>query len=125
MLNQGYSVEEIDGQTVVDEMMGIEPVTENAPEPEPEREKRGPGACVLCGHEGPRVLLWRDRTTGWPRTRCPRCTMISVNPLPSRDAIQRLYDHDARKDLSLLRIYRKALLDILDASPENCRRLPS
>ncbi len=125
MLNQGYSVEEIDGQTVVDEMMGIEPVTENMPEPEPDREKRGPGACILCGHEGPRVLLWRDRTTGWPRTRCPRCTMISVNPLPSRDAIQRLYDHDARKDLSLLRIYRKALLDILDASAENCRRLPS
>ncbi|MFH1737873.1 MAG: methyltransferase domain-containing protein [bacterium] len=118
-LSAGRSIEDIDGQVFLDKMTGASPI-----------ETRATGSdvgqgCFLCGWQGLRVVLWRDRTTGWGRARCPQCSMISVNPLPSPEELNRLYDHEDRKDLSVIRIYRQALLDIVNASAEACRELPA
>jgi SAM-dependent methyltransferase len=127
LLTSGRSAEEIDGQELLDEMMGASAGAGNSVHEglDPQAGSERAVGCRLCGWNGPRVLLWQDQVTGWVRTRCPRCSMISVNPLPPSKAIHALYTHEGRKNLSVIRIYRKALLDVLSASPEACRQLPA
>ena len=127
LLSSGRSAGEIDGQELLDDMMGVSAAagfSHDKRSPSEAGSERGV-TCNLCEWQGPRVMLWQDRTTGWLRARCPRCSMISVNPLPPPQDIRELYTHEERENLSVIRIYRKALLDVMDASREACRQLPT
>jgi len=117
-LCSGGDLQTLDGQIILDEMYAVPDKSDESP------QREGQPGCVLCGWGGPRVALWRDRVTGWVRVRCPRCSMITVHPMPTSRAIRMIYDNDGREDLGLLRGYRKALLDVLNTTAEDCRRLP-
>ncbi|MDX9755293.1 MAG: class I SAM-dependent methyltransferase [bacterium] len=82
------------------------------------------GPCWLCGNDAPRIPLWRDTQTGWLRSRCPACSMISVFPPPAPEAIQALYTGAARKDHTLQHLYKAGVEPVLHAPEAECRRLP-
>jgi SAM-dependent methyltransferase/tetratricopeptide (TPR) repeat protein len=111
--------ENIDGQAVLDSV----PIRHAEKGLEDEAPVEGV-ACPLCGRLSPRMPLWKDRTTGWIRSRCMDCSMISVAPLPTSQAIRALYDHAGRSEHALQRQYKEGLLQILHAPEKQCRRLP-
>ena len=80
--------------------------------------------CFICGSIEPRTPLWKDRTTGWLRSRCPGCSMISVSPLPSLHAIQTLYIGEGRLRHSLRKRYMEEVNEVLQMSEAASRRLP-
>lgn len=117
-LAAGEPVETIDGQIVLDAIPP--PDTKEPAVPPPPRLD----SCFLCGWEGPREPLWRDRITSWIRVRCPRCSMISVAPLPDQEQINALYTTASRREHTLQRQYKASLDGLSQAREEDCRRLP-
>jgi len=115
----GKRLDEIDGQTLLNDIAPLQWPSSTSPLKHIAGE-----ACPLCGFDGARDALWRDRTTGWVRVRCPRCSMISVAPMPDDEAINRLYVNEHRAEHTLQKRYKDEVEGLLNASESACRDLP-
>ncbi len=116
---QNQPLKSIDGQTILNKM--------HVNEKNPSLNKvitTGFDKCFLCGNERNRRPLWQDGSTGWIRVRCPKCSMISVAPMPSADAIRSLYSSENRQGHTLAQQYKEALQALDQAKAEDCHRLP-
>lgn len=80
--------------------------------------------CVLCGRQGKRQPLWRDSRSGWIRSRCPHCSMISVSPIPTLDEILPLYKQPKGQEKSLYRQAQKDVERYQSSNEEDCRNIP-
>ncbi|MFB3785505.1 MAG: methyltransferase domain-containing protein [bacterium] len=117
-LAAGEAAETIDGQEILDSISSLEMIETSIPRPS------RLDACFLCGWNGPRESLWQDRTTKWIRVRCPRCSMISVAPIPGPDQTNALYTSGARREHVLQRQYKESVENLSQAREGDCRRLP-
>ncbi len=115
----GHGINLPDGQSVLN---GI-PIESSNEEPETTfASSKSP--CALCGWSGERQPLWRDSRSGWVRVRCPRCSMISVAPIPSMEEILQLYKQPMGKEKALF-LQAKKEVERLSTTPEtSCRQMP-
>ncbi|MBN2328348.1 MAG: methyltransferase domain-containing protein [Candidatus Omnitrophica bacterium] len=109
----------LDGQKILDAM----PFADSPSFKDASYRSSG-GACALCGWTGERRPLWRDARSGWVRVRCPKCSMISVDPIPSMEAILELYKQPAGREKSLFLQAQQEVKKLAAVDDKYGRRLP-
>jgi 2-polyprenyl-3-methyl-5-hydroxy-6-metoxy-1,4-benzoquinol methylase len=117
LLQQGRSPSLIDGQEAI---FALDKET-----PKKDYPTAVESVCPVCGAAGPFAVPWKDTATGWMRARCPECSMVSVQPVPSADEIKNLYESEGRKQLSVIRVYRQSALSGLSISEEELKKFPA
>ncbi len=116
LLENGCGLNEINGQTIIEELDGRNEAANAFEEIEE-------FCCSLCGDTGGAEPLWKDRSTGWQRARCGACGMISVTPMPTEAQIKAIYTRSNRGDDSVNRGYRRQLMEALKAPDDQLKTL--